>query len=446
MKQFLRRLIKFFVYAAAGVVILLAIAVGLFRLFLPRVPEYQDEIKMRASEAIGMQVEFSGMDARWGLSGPELEFYDAEIIRPENGVRVLAAEEVRVGVGFLRLMLEQSVVVDRLVIRETSVDILELEDGSYRIQGVALDELMPSRPDESQAPLKDIEVIGEDIELRFMQPGDKRPHFFEIPRIGVSIDEKRIAADARIQLPDALGRQLDVSAIQVLGMPVEERGWDIVLDADNISLSGWSGLSKNQWQFGSGTGDLELALAFGNGKVRNASAELDFVDVALSGNEFFDISGRVEVDVSDRDWLVAANDLVVVFDDHEWPETTLHVEASVDADGQIIMLDARASYLGLDDLKLIEPWLNDKQKETFGQFEPTGVIRNLVATVSDLGSDALRFNVSADLDRLGLVPADDAARARGPALLAGGHRPQGQVGRPPSASTPEGRSSFLPRS
>ena len=427
MKQFLRRLIKFFVYAAAGVVILLAIAVGLFRLFLPRVPEYQDEIKMRASEAIGMQVEFSGMDARWGLSGPELEFYDAEIIRPENGVRVLAAEEVRVGVGFLRLLFEQSVVVDHLVIRETSVDIRELEDGSYRIQGVSLDELMPSRPDESQAPLKDIEVIGEDIELRFMQPGDKRPLFFEIPRIGVSIDEKRIAADARIQLPDALGRQLGVSAVQVLGLPVEERGWDIVLDADNISLSGWSGLSKNQWQFGSGTGDLELALAFGNGKVRSASAELDFVDVALSGNEFFDISGRVEVDVSDRDWLVAANDLVVEFDDHEWPETTLHVEASVDVDGQIIMLDARASYLGLDDLQLVEPWLNDKQKETFGQFEPTGVIRNLVATVSDLGSDALRFNVSADLDRIGLSGAGSRPGVQGFSGLLRANRAGGRL-------------------
>jgi len=39
MKVFLQRLIKAAAYAAAGVVILLAIAVGLFRLFLPRLPE-----------------------------------------------------------------------------------------------------------------------------------------------------------------------------------------------------------------------------------------------------------------------------------------------------------------------------------------------------------------------------------------------------------------------
>lgn len=44
MKNFLQRLLKYLAYLAAGVVILLAVAVGLFRLFLPRLPEYQDEI------------------------------------------------------------------------------------------------------------------------------------------------------------------------------------------------------------------------------------------------------------------------------------------------------------------------------------------------------------------------------------------------------------------
>ena len=58
MKDLLQRLTKFTAYLAAFIVISLAIAVGLFRLFLPRVPEYQDEIKGWASAAIGMQVDF----------------------------------------------------------------------------------------------------------------------------------------------------------------------------------------------------------------------------------------------------------------------------------------------------------------------------------------------------------------------------------------------------
>ncbi|MDH3435326.1 MAG: hypothetical protein OEM60_15790, partial [Gammaproteobacteria bacterium] len=87
MNRFLKRLLKVFAYVAGGVVILLAIAVGLFRLFLPRLPEYQEDIKSWASAAIGLSVEFSGMDARWGLSGPELEFYDAELVSPDRNAR-----------------------------------------------------------------------------------------------------------------------------------------------------------------------------------------------------------------------------------------------------------------------------------------------------------------------------------------------------------------------
>ena len=106
MKRFLGRLLKFLAYAAGGVLILLAIAVGLFRLFLPRLPEYQEDIKSWASAAIGVNVEFSGMDARWGLSGPEIEFYDAELLAPDGMRRIVAAEEVDIGLALTRLLFE----------------------------------------------------------------------------------------------------------------------------------------------------------------------------------------------------------------------------------------------------------------------------------------------------------------------------------------------------
>lgn len=426
MKKFIRRLIKFLAYTAAVIVILLAIAVGLFRLFLPRVPEYQDEIKSRASAAIGMQVEFSGMDARWGLSGPELEFYDVEMVREDVGVRIVAAEEVRVGVSLMRLIFEQALVVDLLAVRDTSVDIRQNEDGSYRIQGMPLDELLVSSGTKPQT-LPDIEIIGEDIELRFMQPGDERPHFFAVPHVRVSIDENRIATDADIRLPNELGRQLNLSATQVLAGPVDERSWDIIVDANDINLPGLSGLSGGDRQFQSGIGDLELALAIANGRVTSATADLDFEDVALASDDFFDISGRVEVDVSENDWLVAANDFVVSLQDHEWPETTLRVEASVDADGRVMMLDTRASYLNLDDLQLLEPWLADEQKNTLQNFAPSGVIRNLVATVSEIDSDAPRFNVSAELDRIGIADAPGRPGVRGFSGLVRANRSGGRL-------------------
>ena len=89
----------------------MAISIELFRLFLPRVPEYQDDIKAEISTAIGLQIEFSDMDARWGISGPELAFYDTEFIyhdgKNQQSNRIIKAEEVRIGLGVLHLIFNQ---------------------------------------------------------------------------------------------------------------------------------------------------------------------------------------------------------------------------------------------------------------------------------------------------------------------------------------------------
>ena len=81
MRKILLTAVKSLAYIAAAMVILLALAVGLFRLLLPQLPEYQENIKTWANAAIGMQVEFDDMAARWRLSGPELSFRDAELTR-----------------------------------------------------------------------------------------------------------------------------------------------------------------------------------------------------------------------------------------------------------------------------------------------------------------------------------------------------------------------------
>ena len=211
MRQFLRKLTKVFGYTAAMTVILLAIAVGLFRLFLPRLPEYQDQIKVWASDAIGMEVEFSGMNARWALSGPELEFYDAELVRPDDRRRRIAAEVVSVGISLSNLLFEGAFVVDRVVVRNTSIEVRQLEDGGWWVQGMAMDELSAGQARTPQQ-LNDVEVVGQDIEIQFLQFGHQRPRFINVPRTLVSVDEPRIALDATVRLSEDLVREVTLSA------------------------------------------------------------------------------------------------------------------------------------------------------------------------------------------------------------------------------------------
>jgi len=412
MKKLLHRLMKFLAYGAATLVILLAIAVGLFRLLLPRLPEYQEEIKGWASAAIGMEVEFSGMDARWGLSGPELEFYDAQLIRIGGGERLLAADEVRVSVALVRLLVERKLSIDRVVVRQTSVDVRQLEDGSYRVQGLSLDDFAAMRATDADS-IVEIELIGEDVELRFMQPGDERPHFFALPDVRIDVNGSRIAVDAELQLPADLGRELQIGATLGLAVADVAETWDLTIEADDIQLAGWSKMVPNVPGFEAGGGDFDLAIALTDGRVTNASANVDLAGVALANGVLMDIEARVEADRGTDGWLIAANELRVSFADHSWPRTSLRIEASTDPDGEIVVLDMRASYLQLDDLAFLEPWLPDAQRQGFAAFAPSGVVQDFVATVSELNTDTPRFEVTADLRRVGLAAADGRPGMRG---------------------------------
>jgi len=175
MKNLLQRLIQVVAYTAAGIVILLAIAVGLFRLFLPRLPEYQEDIKRWASAAIGMEVEFSGMNARWGLSGPEVEFYSAELISIGDEAQIIAADEVSIGVGLMRLLVDRKLVVDRVVVRDTSIELRQLENGQWLVQGRPPDQLLPDRPKSAGGDVGRFEIVGENIRLKILRPDDSRP-------------------------------------------------------------------------------------------------------------------------------------------------------------------------------------------------------------------------------------------------------------------------------
>ncbi len=414
MKQFLQRLIRFVVYTAAGVLIALAIAVGLFRLFLPRLPEYQAEIKNWASAAVGMQVEFTGMDARWGLSGPELKFYNTELTRPDSDTPLVAANEVRVGVALTRLLTDGTPVIDLVVIRDTRIDVREREDGRWEAQGSVIDELFKSSTGESRLP-PDLQVVGENINLGVQRVGDAEARLFTVPRTVLSVDGKRIAFDATVRLPTDLGRQLRVSATQLLEVPAADKGhWNVTVEADTVDLAGWTALQSIQGKrLQSGTGDLELAIDYAAGRIRNASASVEFADVALSDAQSFDVSGRFEFNATADGWLAAAEELQLVTAENTWPEASVRVEASTDADDKVVMMDVRASYLNLADILLFGPWLAAEQQQELLDLKLDGVVRDLVATISDIDTEQPRFDIAAALEGVGMAAKAERPGVRG---------------------------------
>lgn len=408
MQKFLRKLIKYVAYIGAALVIVLAVAVGIFRLMLPQLPEYQEEIKAWASAAIGVQVEFSGMNARWRFSGPELNFFNAKLVRYGATESFLAADEVTIGVGLLRLLADRELVVDRILIRDTKIELRQDEAGKWLLQGTPLEDVFGSRDVATQNGGA-VEIIGEDIHVEYEHPASGQLVPFTITSIAILRDAEQVEIEAAIDLPDEFGDSLEITADQ-LAVNAEQNVWRLFIEGNSLNIAGWSRLQPlGLPEIDSGSADVSLWLDYAPGQLQRATVNLIIADLSPrdgSATSPFGLQGSIEYSAELNGFLLAANQFRLTTVDGNWPQSSLLLRVMTGADGEIEGLRANASFMDLDDLKYVNIWIPDAQKAVLADLQPSGVLRELSIDLSDLRSEAPKFDVSAELQSAGFAAND----------------------------------------
>ena len=406
MRGIIRKIIKVSAYVAAVFVILLAVAVGLFRLLLPRVPEYQEEIKGWADAAIGMHVEFSDMTARWRLSGPELSFSNAEL-SPRNADTVLfRAREVSVSVSLLRLLRDREFVVDRIYVRGTRFALQRSDNDGWLIQGVPLSDLAGSRA-ASTSQADQVLVVAQNVTVDYLLPDTSDSIAISIDEMEFDRNERRQAIDARIEMPETLGRRLDVSARQVFSAGND---WQVHVEGKELQLPGLAQLDPFDLpQFASGeidvSGSAQLAptglrVATANFVLRDLQGEQSSLTSAISAR------GRIEYATDAGGWLVAASNLSLRTPEGEWPVTSIGFQVAEALNGERQSVSATASYVNLSDVRRLNEWLPADAAKYVNEFDPSGEVRDVQLTLSELATDTPRFDISAELADAGIAATE----------------------------------------
>ncbi len=410
MSDIIRRILKSLAYACAAVVILLAILLGLFRLFLPRLPEHQDELKAWASQAIGMQVGFAGMDASWGLRGPELTSYDAQLARPASGARLIAAGEVGIIVSLPQLLFEQQLVVDTVRVQDSTIELREESDGEWLFQGVTFEDLFPDRP----GAVDKLTLIGQDIGIDILRSGDARSTRVDVPRVHVQRDVQRTTFEFDAVLPAELGTALNASGTQAARAGDRDAPWNVVAHAEALQLSGLSAFYRDPARrLSAGRGDVDLNFSVSGRRLDKLTAAVTLEDLALNGGPQFDLAGRLAYDHKPDGWLLSVDELRFGSRKGAWPLSSLLIEAGSGADGAVESLELRAAHLDFTDADAISPWLAERERALLERWQPDGVVQNLVMTLGELGSDNPDYTVSAELLRAGVAAVDGRPGLRG---------------------------------
>lgn len=278
----LRRLVAL----VAAVLIVLAVLVGIARLLLPLVPEYQNEIRRFVGATTGLNLEFARVSASWPLAGPEFRFRDVQVTT-QAGRPLLAARELRVGINLGRLILERRLLPGRVSVTGARVRLERLRDDHVLFNGVPLEDLL-RRPGEQALPRLDLQFRAIDLTLR--DPRRLEPQL----RLAVSQFNLRLArplVEFSGEVDEAPGL---AGAVELAGsfpaafLPGAAPGpapeWSFKLQGADFNLVRlfrlWADLPG---PLQAGTGDVTLAARVVGARPVAVSADLRLADVRMDG-------------------------------------------------------------------------------------------------------------------------------------------------------------------
>ena len=411
MKNWLQKLFRIIAYTMAGLVILLAIVVGLFRLLLPKLPAYQEEIKQWTGQAIGAEVEFAGMNARWRFRGPELNFYEAELISRDDAVTLIDAREVSVGINLFSLLLDRKLVVDDLYLQNATVTIATNEQGEWFIQGLPLSQLQRQGTEEGGGKALDkFVVIAEDISVQYEQPGASEPTPFYVENARAELRAEGFSVDAAVGVPADMGGSVQVAGTWMRSAGGRAESWQLFIESSDVNLSGWSRFLPASYQAPlAGAGNISVWVEFAEGELRSSTANFllsDFRIGDLDSEWPAVIEGGIEFSRTPAGWVMAANKVRLHTLAGDWPHTDMQLEVGRDPEGLLQRIEFNAGYVNLDDLAFVLPWLPPEQAEAYEKYRPGGIVRNVDLYVAGINSPRRQFQVQGQLENVGVSFGD----------------------------------------
>ncbi len=255
-----RKLWKWTAGTFAVLVILLGLALAVFRIVLAQVPDYRDQIQAFISRQSGLEIEFSELDARWRLYGPELVFENAVVSAPNGGRTLVQARRGSIALDIWASLASLRITTGRFWL--DAPQLLLVRTAAGRIELVGQDDL-PERTRPflfDELPTGRFSISDARVTFRDLATG-RGPWTFA--RVGLTlqrrVDSMRLGGTA--ELPSALGKQLEFTARSAgqLDEP-ETLQWDFELESRDLALAGLADLLPDDWPAPTtGNGSFKLA-------------------------------------------------------------------------------------------------------------------------------------------------------------------------------------------
>lgn len=403
----MRRIGRILLATIGGLAILLAVALGLFRLVVGQIPEYQNEIKAWVADELGLVVDFAALDARLGYAGPELTLRAASIGGSDG---FLAAEGAVITLDPLALLLRRRVEFSRLTLDGVRLNIERDSDGRFHFGDYAFGDAGDGLPEFLP---QSVELVIRDARLRFADAATGRSWDFTDLELRVESIGRSLIAGIRLQPPEAMAGPVRIAVEGTLPDGANRAGlWRLSADAGGIDIGEIAGLFFPGRETGpEGRGRVAAEVEWSAGALAAWRARIDLEDFEPGGSG---LGSYEQLDLmlnwsrtGPTGWELDLEDLALSHAGSGWPGgVTGRFALNRDEEG-VQAVSLVASFLRLDDLAPAILAFPDTQiAEQWKLFEPAGEIRELDFSLERRGANFV-YDLDAVFENLAVLQVGD---------------------------------------
>jgi uncharacterized protein (TIGR02099 family) len=397
----LRRLTKIVFAALGGIAILLAVALGLFRLLVAQIPEYQTEFREWVADELGLAVDFAELDARLGLKGPELTLRGASI---GSGEEFLQAREVRITLDPVALAISRRIDISRLTLDGARLAIERDQGGTVRLGDFAL---TPGSGSLGEWIPQSVEVAIRDGELTYVDAVRGRSWRFGDVDLVIESTDGNYSGRATLRPEDDLASSVELRLDAQLAAAGNGEA-DVVLgaDAQAVDLEALAALMPIDppWPV-RGRGAVDAELEWTGSGLASAGLDVDLDDLQIGSRDgavFDSVDLAAEWQRAESGWELNLHNISVSRNGSSWePSGSAAFTFESDAAGMRAMSLA-ADFIRLEDLApIIGAFPETQLAEQWSLFQPRGDVHDLDFSIrrSDASFD---YDLDASFDRVAL--------------------------------------------
>jgi uncharacterized protein YhdP len=376
-----RRIWKWTAIVTGSVLVLLAVAVGVFRIWLENSPQLPAEVVLRVERLTGLRFAFATLDARLGLRGPELVFRQARITVPGQQDELVTAAAGRVGLDVWRSLRTGRLAAGRLVLDGARLHVIVTADGvELRGQGDLASASGGAHLAVRDLPIGWVEIDDSTVTVEDQRTGAKP---WNIDRVTLELerDPSSLTVRATVRLPDALGARLELDGHFEgdLAKPAE-LAWHAGVGLTRASLAGWTRLVPQwPWLPTQGSGELTLSADGRGTELGHAAARLALKHVVgatppgASPATLAELAGVLEVRHAGGHWSASGRGLTVDPGANAWRDGEFTATLELDE-------------AGLKGLKLSSPSIRLDPLATLATLLPDGGAREALAALAPHGA------------------------------------------------------------